>query len=65
VHSACDHGNPSRAKVCHACGALLAREGVHDEIVEYATVMAGSPADLDEGIEEAAVDHLVASGRKR
>jgi len=41
------------------------RQAVHNAIVEYATEMAGSAADLDEELEEVAVDHLIAGGRKR
>jgi hypothetical protein len=38
---------------------------VHHAIVEYASEMAGSPADLDEDLERAGVEHLVSSQRKR
>lgn len=41
------------------------RQAVHDAIAEYAGEMAGSPADLDEELEEAGVDHLVSRRRKR
>lgn len=37
------------------------RHAVHDAIVEYAGEMAGSPADLDEGLERASVEHLISS----
>jgi predicted DNA-binding protein len=41
------------------------RQAVHEAIAEYAGEMAGSPADLDEELERAGVDHLVSSGRKK
>jgi len=41
------------------------RQVVHQAIVEYASEMAGSPADLDENLERAGVEHLVSSRRKR
>jgi hypothetical protein len=40
------------------------RQAVHDAIAEYATEMAGTAADLDEDLERAAVDHLLARRRK-
>jgi predicted DNA-binding protein len=41
------------------------RHAVHDAIVEYAGEMAGSPADLDEDLERASVEHLVAGRRRK
>ncbi len=41
------------------------RQALHDAIVEYAVEMAGGPADLDEELERAGVDHLVSSRRKQ
>lgn len=41
------------------------RRAVHAAIVEYAEEMAGRPADLDEDLERAGVEHLVRRRRKR
>jgi predicted DNA-binding protein len=41
------------------------RRAVHEAIVEYAGEMAGGPADLDEDLEHAGVEHLVRGRRKR
>jgi len=41
------------------------REAVHEAIAEYAGAMAGSPADLDEALEKASVEHFVSGRRKR
>jgi hypothetical protein len=41
------------------------RRAVHDAIAEYAGEMAGSPADLDEDLERAGVEHLAGTRRKR
>jgi predicted transcriptional regulator len=41
------------------------RRAIHDAIAEYAEEMAGSPADLDEVLEKASVEHLVSDRRKR
>lgn len=40
------------------------RHAVHEAIVDYASDMAGSPAELDEDLERAGVAHL-ASGRRK
>jgi len=41
------------------------RQAVHDAIAAYATEMAGSAADLDESLEQAAIEHLRGRRRKR
>jgi hypothetical protein len=41
------------------------RQAVHEAIVTYATEMAGTAADLDEGLERAAIEHLRSRQRKR
>ncbi len=38
---------------------------VHEAIAEYAAEMAGGPADLDEELERAGVEHLVSRRRKQ
>ncbi|MBI3782977.1 MAG: hypothetical protein HY270_06205 [Deltaproteobacteria bacterium] len=39
------------------------RQAVHEAIATYATEMAGTSADLDEDLEQAAIEHL--RGRRR
>lgn len=39
------------------------RQAVHEAIATYATEMAGGPADLDEDLEQAAIEQL--RGRRR
>lgn len=41
------------------------RRAVHDAITEYAEEMARSPADLDENLEKASIEHLTSGRRKR
>lgn len=41
------------------------REVVHEAIATYANEMAGTPADLDEDLEHAALEHLRGRRRKR
>ena len=41
------------------------RRAVHDAIAEYAERMARSPADLDEDLEKASIEHLLSGRRKR
>lgn len=41
------------------------RMAVHEAVAEYARSMAGTSADLDQAIEEAAVEHLLAKRPKR
>jgi predicted transcriptional regulator len=41
------------------------RQAVHEAITAYATEMAGTSADLDEGLEQAAIEHLRSGRRKR
>jgi hypothetical protein len=41
------------------------RQFVREEIAAYAATVAGSEADLDTGLEKAAVEHLIGSGKKR
>lgn len=41
------------------------RRAVHEAIAAYAGEMAGSPADLDEDLERAGIEHLVSRRRKR
>lgn len=41
------------------------RQAVHEAIATYATEMAGTPADLDEGLKRAAIEHLRGRRRKR
>jgi predicted DNA-binding protein len=41
------------------------RQAVHEAIAAYATEMAGTAADLDEGLERAAIEHLRGRRRKR
>lgn len=41
------------------------RQAVHEAIAEYAEEMAGSPADLDEDLEKASVEHFVSPRRRR
>jgi len=41
------------------------RQSVREEIAVYAASAASSAADLDAGLEKAAVEHLRGSGRKR
>lgn len=41
------------------------RQFVREEIAAYAATAAGSGADLDAGLEKAAVEHLFESGKKR
>lgn len=38
---------------------------VHDAVAEYAKEMAGGPADLDEELERAGVEHLTSRRRRR
>jgi predicted DNA-binding protein len=54
-------GRPATTAVREAIEAWIKereRQAVHEAIAEYATEMAGTPADLDEDLERAAVDHL-------
>ncbi len=41
------------------------RQAVHEAIETYATEMAGTAADLDEGLEQAGIEHLRDRRRKR
>jgi len=41
------------------------RDAVHDAIATYAREMAATPADLDESLEGAAIEHLRGKRRKR
>jgi predicted transcriptional regulator len=41
------------------------RQVVHEAIAAYATEMAGTTADLDQGLERAAIEHLRGRRRKR
>ena len=41
------------------------RQFVREEIAAYAAIVAGSEADLDSGLEKAAVEHLLENGKKR
>ena len=41
------------------------RIAVHEAVAEYARSAAGTSADLDQGLEQAAVEHLLSKGRKR
>jgi predicted transcriptional regulator len=41
------------------------KEAVHEAIKAYAAEMAGTPADLDEAVERAAIEHLIGTGRRR
>jgi predicted DNA-binding protein len=41
------------------------RIAVHEAVAEYARSVAGTSADLDQGLEEAAVEHLLSKERKR
>lgn len=41
------------------------RQFVREEIAAYAAIVAGSEADLDFGLEKAAVEHLLENGKKR
>lgn len=41
------------------------RQFVREEIAAYAATVAGSESDLDTGLEKAAVEHLIGSGKKR
>jgi len=41
------------------------RQAVHEAISTYASEMAGTSADLDEGLEQAAIEHLRGRRRKR
>lgn len=41
------------------------RQFVREEIAAYAVTVAGSEADLDAGLEKAAVEHLRGNGKKR
>ena len=41
------------------------RQFVREEIAAYAATVAGSEADLDSGLEKAAVEHLLGSGKRR
>ena len=55
-------GKPATTLARHAIEAWIEereRQAVHEAIAEYATTLAGSPADLDEKLERAAVEHLV------
>jgi predicted transcriptional regulator len=61
-------GRPATALAREAIEAWVEerqRQAVHEAIVEYASEMAGSPADLDEELEKAGVDHLVSRRRTR
>ncbi len=41
------------------------RQAVHEAITAYATEMAGTSADLDKDLEQAAIQHLRGGRRKR
>lgn len=41
------------------------RQVVREEIATYAATVGGSGADLDAGLEKAAIEHLLGNGRKR
>jgi predicted transcriptional regulator len=41
------------------------RQFVREEIAAYAAIVAGSEADLDAGLERAAVEHLLENSKKR
>lgn len=41
------------------------RQEIHEAIATYATEMAGTAADLDEGLERTALEHLRGKRRKR
>jgi predicted transcriptional regulator len=41
------------------------RQAVHEAITTYATEMAGTAANLDEDLEQAAIEHLGGRRRKR
>ena len=41
------------------------RQAVHEAIATYATEMAGTSADLDKDLEQAAIEHLRGGRRKR
>ena len=61
-------GRPATTVAREAIEAWIAereRQAVHEAIAEYAGAMAGGPADLDEALEKAGVEHLVSSRRKR
>lgn len=61
-------GRPATTLAREAIEAWIAereRHAVHQAIVEYASEMAGSGADLDEDLEKAGVEHLVRKRRKR
>jgi predicted DNA-binding protein len=61
-------GRPATTLAREAIEAWIAereRHAVHEAIVDYANEMAGSPADLDEDLEKAGVEHLVRRRRKR
>ena len=61
-------GRPATTLAREAIEAWIAereRHAVHQAIVEYASEMGGSGADLDEDLEKAGVEHLVRRRRKR
>jgi len=61
-------GRPATTLAREAIEAWIAereRHAMHQSIVEYASEMAGSGADLDEDLEKAGVEHLVRRRRKR
>ena len=60
-------GRPATTLAREAIEAWIAereRHAVHQSIVDYASEMAGSGADLDEDLEKAGVEHLVRRRRK-
>ena len=59
---------PATALAREAIEAWIAereRHAVHEAIADYASEMAGTPADLDTDLEKAGVEHLVRKRRKR
>jgi len=61
-------GRPATTLAREAIEAWIAereRDAVHEAIADYANEMAGSPADLDEDLEQAGVEHVVRRRRKR
>jgi len=61
-------GRPATTLAREAIEAWIAereRRAVHQAIVDYASEMAGSPADLDDDLEKAAVEQLVRRRQKR
>ena len=61
-------GRPATTLAREAIESWIAereRHAVHQAIVDYADAMAGTPADLDEDLEQAAIANLVPRRRKR